>query len=187
MSESWRDRAVTWPIGRLFLVLTIVTGVIAVSGLWWVGPGRAPTVPIVGGVLGAVFYSAFMSLLVFLARRRERAATGELSPAARIDVNRALRIGAAPREPALDRAALTLINWRRDQAKRTLKTTPWFWGLLLVIGVTNVIVEPNVFHIVSMVLYLVLAATLVVATRHRLARLDHADQAIHARLTRSDA
>jgi hypothetical protein len=187
VSESWRDRAVTWPIGRLFLVLTVVTGVLGVLGFWWVDPGRAPTVPIIGGVLFAVFYSALMSLWVFLARHRERTAVGELSPAARVDLNRALRTGEAPREPALDQAALALIDRRRDRAERALRATPWLYGLVLVTVVINVVLEPSVFHFVFLALYLALVPAAVVSTRRQLARLNHADHAIRARATRSDA
>lgn len=187
MTESWRDRAVVWPIGRLFLVLTIVTGVLFVLGLWWADPDRAPTVPIVGGVLGAVLYSALMSLLVVMARRRERAVTGELSPADRIDVNRALRTGEAPRQPTLDLAALALIDWRRNQTKRSLKATRWLWGLVLVIVLINMILEPSVFHVAYLVLYLVLTPTLVISTHRHITRLNNADQAIRTRVTGSES
>jgi hypothetical protein len=182
MSDSWRDRAVTWPIGRFFLTLAVFAAVIGVPVLWSIDPHLHPWWPIVGGVLFGLWFSAAMSLWLHVARRRETAAVGDLSPAALIDVNRALRTGDAPRDPALDRAALALVRRRRAQIRRSLKAAPWFCGVMLLLAAVSLVLKPGVDPAITLMAWAVLlVVVLPVATRRQRSRLDRAEHVIRAR------
>ncbi|GLY73457.1 hypothetical protein [Actinoallomurus iriomotensis] len=181
MDDSWRDRAVTWPIRRLALVIAVVAVVLGAPAFWLVDRHVPPSARVAEILLFAVFFSAWMSLIVFLARRRERAAVGELPPATRVEVNRALRVGDAPREPDLDQAAMALIEWRRGKLARSMRTGPWIWGLVLVLVALSMVIEPNVFHLVMIVYYAVLSIVVMVSARRQRTRLDRAERAVRLR------
>jgi hypothetical protein len=181
MSENWQDRAVTWPVRRLFVVVLVLTGAVGLPVWWWADPG-APGLARVGiGLSFAVFFSAFMSVGVHLARRRQTAVVGELPPAALIDVQHALRIGGVPRDPALDGTTLALIDRRRTQTRKSLRLSSPLWGLALVLWSAAVVIEPTVTHVLRVAFYVALAVLAFVAQRRQVARLNRAERAIRAR------
>jgi hypothetical protein len=184
MTESWQDRATTWPLSRLFLVFVVVTGLISVPASWWIAPGAASLVRVVGGMLFAVLLSALMTLLRYVFRRRETAIVGELPRASRIELARALRLGEAPGDPALDEKALAVIDRRSGQFRRSMRILPWLWGLVLLFALVPLAVVPSAYHVARLVYYAVLVAVLMISSRRQGNRLNRAEQAIRARLAK---
>jgi O-antigen/teichoic acid export membrane protein len=186
MTESWQDRATTWPLGRFFLLLAVATGLISMPAFWWLEPRGDPLVRTAGSVLFALLFSALMTLWVYVLRRRETAAIGELPAAARIEIARALRLGEAPREPALDEKALGVIDRRRGQVRRSTKIGPWLWGLALLLNLVPIVLEPSVFHVAMLVYYAALCVVVTIALRRQKDRLNRAEQAIRARARKTE-
>jgi hypothetical protein len=122
MTGDWQDRAEAWPLWVLFLVIVVLSA--AADTLVW------PILPRHGAmafrVVGFAVPFAAGSTFSLWRRRRDRTATGGVPPDELPEVHRALRVGDAPRDPALDGAALTLIDHRRVQIRRW-----WRFGSLV--------------------------------------------------------
>jgi hypothetical protein len=179
--ESWRDRIVAWPLWRVF-ALTSAAFLVILVPLVAVGPARMSLLARVALMVSvAIAMGAYVTFVVWLFRRREEGVVGALPPAARVDVAHALRVGTAPGDPALDEAALALIDRRRTKAKRTKWVLRSIWVVVLAFVVTTEVVRPSVSHLAMVVLYLVLPVASFVSLRRQFERFDRSERAIRDR------
>jgi hypothetical protein len=148
----------------------------------WLGTPKMGGLGALGvGAFFGVFFGVCMTAWVAIVRRRDGAVTGSLSRSDRVQLNRAARAGEPPADPALDQAALALIERRRGQVRWSSKAGPWIFGAMALIGVMETVSTHSVVSPCLTVADVGLIIVMRASTARQTTRLDLLERAIRER------
>jgi len=128
MRPSWRDRLRAAPLWVLFIYYAVAFG--ALGLILPGGSARTVSAAIVTGLL----FGGLMTAMSAVWRRRDRARAGNHPGTERAVLERALRTGELPADPALDSSLIGLIRRRREQLAWASKAGPVIFGFFAVVS-----------------------------------------------------
>lgn len=176
---DWRDSATTLPSwlyglvsGGTFAVLLFVGSLLT---------DNDAILSAIGFVIVGVFFGAVMAFNASNDRREQENTIGPRSRSEVIALNRAVRLGQVPEDPALDEPLLGVIGLRRKAMSGAGRLGPWIWTVLAVALIISAIDDPDPITICGAILVTVAAVLSPASARRRSARLDRLESAVHAR------
>lgn len=125
----WGRRAPLW---QLFLFCGIFFG-----GLTWLWP---PHESVGAAAIGGVLFGLFMTGWIALQRRRDRASS-KVDTGSIADLDRAIKQGTLPADPALRAAMARLVQRRRQQMGWVRIFSPVVFGLALLLSIFLVVIQ----------------------------------------------
>jgi len=176
---DWRDRSMTVPTwlhglfsGGTFALLLFIASLIT---------GNDLVVSAITIVIAAVFFGAIMAANASKARREQENVIGPRSEPELIALNRAVRLGRLPDDPALDEPLLGIIGLRRRAMSGMNRLGPWIWTVLAVLLIVSAIDDPDPVTIGTAVVIVAAAIYSPTSAGRRAAKLDHLEAEVRAR------
>jgi len=135
---SWRERWAAQPLWFTFLYLAVLGGALFALWTWVAAPEEEMRTPGVAALSGAAFGLLFGAVMALVRRSVwQKSGLAELDGHARLVVIQALYTGRLPDDPSLHSRLRRPVAYHLEQERKSRRSVPVVYGLLLFIAVFN--------------------------------------------------